>query len=101
MAGKGAAPRVGDDAVSSRLYAGKPEYPALLVRYADSDNASGAENQQETGDASLKDPQRPYAGLLLVMGEEEMVRSLRRRRGLIGTPLVNPFDREPRRSSET
>ncbi len=57
MAGKGAAPRSGDIVVSSRLYAGKPEYPQLLVvlvtaiPYRDdmngSDNVRGAENQQE------------------------------------------------------
>jgi hypothetical protein len=45
------APRVGNGAVRIWLYAGKPEYPALLivvrVDVYDSDNVSGAENQQE------------------------------------------------------
>jgi hypothetical protein len=34
--------------VCIRLYAGNSEYPALLARLAGSDNASGADNQQET-----------------------------------------------------
>lgn len=55
-----AAPRVGDDAVRSRPYAGKPENPPLLVFHDQtvtassyrqvmerSDNVRGAENQQE------------------------------------------------------
>src|SRR5262249_16061850 len=41
------APRIGNGAVCIWLYAGKPEYPALLAGLAGSDNATGAENQQE------------------------------------------------------
>ena len=51
----GAARRVGDDAVSSRPYAGNSEYPTVLTRHdgppgsegAGSDNPFGADNQQE------------------------------------------------------
>jgi hypothetical protein len=44
-----AAPRVGDDTVRSRPYAGKPVNPPLLVvqMMNRSDNVRGAENQQE------------------------------------------------------
>ena len=46
---RGAAPRVGDDAVSSRLYAGKPgEFPTTRRPNLDgSDNVRDAEDQQE------------------------------------------------------
>jgi hypothetical protein len=71
----GAAPRVGNDAVSSRPYAGNSENPTVLIRLAgavwpvmDSDNPSGADNQQERlwrcgwiSIQSLENPQRPNA----------------------------------------
>jgi hypothetical protein len=51
----GAAPRIGDDAVSSRPYAGNSEYPTVLIHVTSasyglcvgSDNPFGADNQQE------------------------------------------------------
>jgi hypothetical protein len=51
----GAAPRIGNDTVSSRPYAGNSEYPTVLIRVTtvvygrgmDSDNPFGADNQQE------------------------------------------------------
>jgi len=57
--------------------------PALLVRQysgrsqSDSDNATGAVNQQERLDMRLhvQNPQRPYAKHRLVLGGEDMVRS--------------------------
>jgi hypothetical protein len=53
---QGAAPRIGDDAVRSRPYAGNSEYPSVLVRVGasllmfrmSSENPNGADNQQET-----------------------------------------------------
>ena len=50
-----------------------------------SDNARGAENQQERLEIQmdLENPQRPYAGpLLSTLEEDEMVRHPRRRGGL-------------------
>jgi len=49
---RGAAPHIGDDMVSSRLYAGKPVYPSTtagraLYGFVGRDNVVGAENQQE------------------------------------------------------
>lgn len=64
-----AAPRVGDDAVRSRLYAGKPgesstTRDSVSVRKGPamdrSDNVRGAENQQERL-WNPENPQRPYA----------------------------------------
>jgi hypothetical protein len=50
----GAAPRVGNDAESSRPYAGNSEYPTVLIHVTSSrggdmgsDNPFGADNQQE------------------------------------------------------
>src|SRR5580704_1133433 len=51
----GAAPRIGNDAESSRPYAGNSEYPTVLIRVTSvlyvcvvgSDNPFGADNQQE------------------------------------------------------
>ena len=45
-----AAPHVGDGVVCIRLYAGNSEYPALLaarLSTGGSENATGADNQQE------------------------------------------------------
>jgi hypothetical protein len=71
-----AAPRIGDDAVSSRPYAGNSEYPTVLVCAIHllircdmgSKNPFGADNQQErfgamVGNAglSIENPQRPNA----------------------------------------
>jgi hypothetical protein len=47
-----AAPRIGNGAVRIWLYAGNSEDPALLVATCDSDNATGADNQQ----GSPRDP---------------------------------------------
>ena len=51
----GAALRIGDDAASSRPYAGNSEYPTVLIHVTSalyglcmsSDNPFGADNQQE------------------------------------------------------
>jgi len=68
-----AAPRIGDDAVRSRLYAGKPgessttrdsELASQPARNR-SDNVRGAENQQERL-WNPENPQRPYADHLAV-----------------------------------
>jgi hypothetical protein len=62
-----AAPRVGDDAVRSRLYAGKPG-ESSTTRGSElnrSDNVRGAENQQERL-WNPENPQRPYADRLVV-----------------------------------
>jgi hypothetical protein len=65
-----AAPRVGDDAVRSRPYAGKPG-ESSTTRDSDSrnrsDNVRGAENQQERlRNLIPENPQRPYADCLVV-----------------------------------
>jgi hypothetical protein len=73
----GAALRVGNDAVSSRPYAGNSEYPTVLVCVIHpllgcgigSKNPFGADNQQERLGAigwqmpasSIENPQRPNA----------------------------------------
>jgi len=75
---RGAAPRIGDDAVSSRLYAGK-SVVSSTTRYLNcidtarctnavmsgSDNVRGADNQQERL-WNPENPQRPYADCLVV-----------------------------------
>jgi hypothetical protein len=43
------------------LYAGNSEYPALLAVNNGSENATGADNQQERLELTLENPQRPYA----------------------------------------
>jgi hypothetical protein len=61
----------GDAPDQTRLYAGNPEYPALLTLPV-SDNASGADNQQERPRRSRpRNPQRPYAELLVNHGQDE------------------------------
>ena len=59
----GAAPRIGDDAVSSRPYAGNSEYPTVLIHVTSvfyglcvgSDNPFGADNQQERPQRKLEE----------------------------------------------
>jgi hypothetical protein len=42
--------------LQTRLYAGNPEYPAVLApKIGSSDNPSGADNQQETACGILRD----------------------------------------------
>ena len=80
-----AAPRTGDGAVRSRLYAGKTGESSTTRRSScanGSDNVRGAEDQQERLGQRSENPQRPYADRLVVIPrrDDEMVRTLRRRR---------------------
>ena len=59
------APRVSNDTVRIWPYAGNSENPALLL--LSSDNATGADNQQERlARRTRENPQRPYARRLEV-----------------------------------
>ena len=70
----------GNASDQTRLYAGNPEYPALLIAQV-SDNATGADNQQERPGRKFRNPQRPYAELpIKLRWDEDMVHPLWRHR---------------------
>jgi len=85
---EGAAPLMGDHETRSRLYAGNSEYPVVLAsREAVKIHPVRTISRKDSAKSNdlVENPQRPYADPLQAQREEdEMVRSLRRRREVDG-----------------